>query len=85
MTGQITSATAALAAGNSESLTLTNSRITTASIVLVSVVTGCTGGITTVTGATSSAGSATIVVYNAAAATACSSTYVLGFLVLDSS
>jgi hypothetical protein len=85
MTGQITSSSTTLAAGSSESFTLTNSQITSAdSIMIANVLSPCTTGWVIVTkAAVSAAGSAVITVYNVGTA-ACASTYVIGFLVLNS-
>jgi hypothetical protein len=83
MTGKITSAsTDLLGAGETDSITLTNSRITADSLVFVTVQEGCTGGYVIVVEAAAAAGSATLVTYNAGAS-ACTSTYVLHYLVVN--
>merc|ERR1719263_728563 len=83
-TGIITSATTTLAAGASETITLTNSRITAASTVLVNVQTRCSTGYVQVANTVAGTGSASIVVVNLGVA-ACTSTYTLGFFVAVSS
>merc|ERR1711988_723706 len=80
MTGLITSATSTLAAGSTETLTLTNSRITSTAVVLMNVQTRCSSGYIYVVGVTPSSGTASIVVANLASS-ACTSTYTLGFFV----
>jgi hypothetical protein len=64
---------------------LTNTRIlSTSSMVIVSVLEPCTGGrVMVIQSQVSTAGSASITVYNAGT-NACTTTYVLGFLVLNS-
>mmetsp|Transcript_61680 Transcript_61680/g.123688 ORF Transcript_61680/g.123688 Transcript_61680/m.123688 type:complete len:250 (-) Transcript_61680:157-906(-) len=87
MTGQITSVAGSfLAAASSETFVLTNTRILAAtSMVIVTVLTPCTGGRVTVTQSEVTATStASFTVYNSDAINACTSTYVLGFLVLNS-
>jgi len=86
MTGKITSPSAAFLDGSStETFTLTNARIlATTSIVIATVLSPCSGGRVMVTqSAVSTAGSVSITVYNAGT-NACTTTYVLGFLVLNS-
>ena len=80
--GTITSATTTLAAGSSDTFTLSNSYITTSSLVFVTVKETCTGGYVVVTEASPAAGEATVVVYNAGTA-ACSDAYTLHFLVIN--
>ena len=83
MTGSITSDSSALvASGGSQTITLTNSRITTTSMVFVNMKTTCTGGYIVVLSADPGSGSATIVVYNAGQ-NACGDAYTLGFVVIN--
>jgi len=82
MGGVLKSETSTLAAGSAETITLSNSRITTTSIVWVTVKSRCSTGFISVAGATANSGSATIVVYNLGNS-ACTSTYQLFFLVLN--
>ena len=82
--GVITSATTDLAAGSSDTFTLTNSYISSTSLVFVTVKETCTGGYVVVTEAAPDAGSANVVVYNAGTA-ACSTAYTLHFLVINNS
>ena len=82
MGGLLTSQSNNLGSGSSETIALTNSRISATSIVWVTVKTRCSSGYVTVASATASSGSAAIVVYNIGSS-ACSSTYQLFFLVLN--
>jgi hypothetical protein len=83
VSGLITSSSSALGASTSETYTLTNSKITaTTSLVIVNVVSQCTiGRVIVSNAAVGSVGSATITVYNDGST--CGSTYTLGFLVLN--
>merc|ERR1719421_2354613 len=58
MGGTVVSATNNLANGATETWTLTNSRVSTSSVVVVSMHTNCNGGYVLVVGATPAAGSA---------------------------
>merc|ERR1711904_564829 len=77
-TGIITSATSSLAAGASETISLSNDRIVAAGAVFVTVQNRCTHGYIMVASVTSSNGEAEIVVTNIGTY-ACSSTYKLAF------
>merc|ERR1711990_57154 len=85
MTGKITSDSSDLVpSGSSQTITLTNSRIVTTSLVFVNVKTTCTGGHIVVVSSNpgTSGGSATIVVYNAGQ-NACTTAYSLSFVVIN--
>merc|ERR1711871_1300919 len=81
-TGILQSASSALAAGSYETITLTNSRITASSAVLVSVQSGCTDGMIVVTSVTPAAGSVAIIVSNLGVS-ACGSVYKLAWFVIN--
>ena len=82
--GEITSATADLAAGTSETFDLSNSYITSTSLVFVTVKATCTAGYVVVTEASPASGTCSVTIYNAGAS-ACESTYKLHFLVINNS
>ena len=85
MTGKITSDSSDLVpSGSSQTITLTNSRIVTTSLVFVNVKTTCTGGhiVAVSSNPGGSGGSATIVVYNAGQG-ACTNAYSLSFVVIN--
>ena len=81
--GVITSSTANLGAGVSETITVTNTICAaTTDVVLVSMQSPCTTGVVFVSGVTPGAGSFTVTFYNLGAS-ACASTYSFAFLVLS--
>lgn len=85
MTGKITSDSGDLVpSGGSQTISLTNSRIVTTSMVFVNVKTTCSGGYIVVISADpgNSDGSASIIVYNAGQ-NACTDAYVLSFVVIN--
>ena len=82
-TGTITSSTNNLAAATSETITLTNTRISASSHVIAWIEDGGTGGQVCVLNCKPGTGSATISVRNVDAAAAMSSTYKVGFLVIN--
>jgi len=83
VTGLITSSTTTLGAGTEESIVLTNSYISaTTSIVIAHVVSQCSSGRIIVLSSVGGSGFATITVRNDHTS-ACSSTYTIGFLVLN--
>jgi hypothetical protein len=83
VTGLITSSTATLGAGTEESIALTNSYITaSSSVVIAHVVSQCSAGRIIILSSVGGAGSATITVRNDNT-NACTSTYTIGFLVLN--
>lgn len=82
--GVITSSTANLAAVTSETITLTDARIAATNIILATTQSNCTGGGMVVpVAATAGSGSATIVMRNIHATTACTSTYTVGYTILS--
>merc|ERR1711998_269466 len=82
--GSITSATAALVAGATDIFTLTNTYVSSTSLVFVTVKESCTSGYVVVTDATPGSGTVSVTVFNAGAS-ACTSTYKLHFLVINNS
>lgn len=80
--GVITSSTANLAAATTETITLTDSAITAATnLILATINNPCTTGDVMVESALAASGSATIKIRNVNAASACASTYKVGYLV----
>lgn len=81
MAGTITSDGSTFAAGGTDSITLTNSRITTTSLVFVHTKASCTNGYVVVIGAEPASGSAAVTVLNLGSA--CSDAYTLGFIIVN--
>jgi hypothetical protein len=82
MGGILTSESTSLGSGSAETITLSNGRITTSSIIWVSVKSRCSLGYVAVASVTANSGSATIITYNLGDV-ACGSNYQLIFFVFN--